>query len=281
MLAFIIIIRPVNIIYLSRIKRRTWMLWTIPAISFATTLLVFAYSLLREGITPDARIAGVTVLDQTSHRAATIGGEAFYCPLTPSSGLCVLTLIRKPRRWSTIRLRLGDRRARWTGRSRSAFNTAWVSARVPVHFHVRKPETRHERIQVVNEGGKLEAINSLGALIKSLWFADTDMNVYEASNVVAGSEKGPLAAIYARRKPWRKNRRAGLIDGNTSAFAAHPGSGFGRQKDTFCPTRTSPCWMATRLLKMRSGPRPVPNARKVGTWFLESWTRRTLRGGAK
>ena len=58
MLAFIIIIGPVNIICLNRRKRRTWMLWTIPAISFATTLLVFAYSLLREGITPDTRIVG-------------------------------------------------------------------------------------------------------------------------------------------------------------------------------------------------------------------------------
>ena len=87
MLAFIIVIGPVNIIYLNRLKRRTWMLWTIPAISFATTLLVFAYSLLREGITPDTRIAGLTVIDQASHRAATIGGTAFYCPLTPSGGL--------------------------------------------------------------------------------------------------------------------------------------------------------------------------------------------------
>ena len=52
-----------------------------------TTLLVFAYSLLREGITPDTRIAGMTLLDQVNHRAATIGVAAFYCPLTPSSGL--------------------------------------------------------------------------------------------------------------------------------------------------------------------------------------------------
>ena len=40
---------------MSRLKRRTWLLWTIPAISFLTCLLVFAYSLLSEGITPDTR----------------------------------------------------------------------------------------------------------------------------------------------------------------------------------------------------------------------------------
>ena len=63
------------------------MLWTIPAISFVTTLIVFAYSLLREGITPDTRIAGLTFLDQPNHHAATVGVTAFYCPLTPSGGL--------------------------------------------------------------------------------------------------------------------------------------------------------------------------------------------------
>ena len=36
----------------------------------------------------DRRRHGVLLsADQTSHRAATIGGEAFYCPLTPSGGL--------------------------------------------------------------------------------------------------------------------------------------------------------------------------------------------------
>ena len=87
MLGFVIIIGPVNIIYLTRLKRRVWMLWTIPAISFATTLFVFLYSLLSEGITPDIHISGLTLLDQVSHQAATYGGTAFYSPLTPSRGL--------------------------------------------------------------------------------------------------------------------------------------------------------------------------------------------------
>ena len=122
MLAFVVIIGPVNIIYLNRLKRRTWMLWTIPAISFFTTLLVFAYSLLREGITPDIRIAGLTVLDQVSHHAATFGGTAFYCPLTPSGGLNfdfeteATPLVRS----ATVLVI----RAKWTGRSRNIFSVA-------------------------------------------------------------------------------------------------------------------------------------------------------------
>jgi hypothetical protein len=188
MLAFIIVIGPANIIILSRRNRRTWMLWTIPAISFATTLIVFAYSLVREGITPDTRITGVTVLDQINHHAATLGATAFYCPLTPSDGLRfedeteVTPLVQVGNGSGT------SREVDWT--QSQHFQHGWISARVPAHFHLRKSETRRERLQIVNENGKFQVINGLGAPIKSLWVADADMNFYEAGNVAAGEKAG-------------------------------------------------------------------------------------------
>lgn len=215
MLAFIVIIGPVNIVYLTRRNRRTWMLWTIPVISLVTTLLVFAYSLLREGITPDTRIAGVTVIDQASHRAATVGGEAFYCPLTPSGGLYfdfateATPLVEHGYGSGT------PREVDWT--QSQHFTHGWVSARVPAHFHVRKPETRRERIQIVNENGKLQIVNSLGAPIKSLWVADADMNVYETTGVAAGQKAG---LILSKQSPASgKSGVEGML--RDVSFAAH------------------------------------------------------------
>jgi len=215
MLAFIIVIGPVNMIYLNRIKRRTWMLWTIPAISFATTLIVFAYSLLREGITPDTRIAGLTVLDQASHRAATVGGTAFYCPLTPSGGLHfdfgteATPLVQFDYGSGT------SREVDWT--QSQHFSRGWVSARVPAHFHLRKTETRRERIQIVNEHGTLRVVNGLGAPIKSLWVADADMNFYEAENVAAGQIAGLI--LSKQPQPSEKSGANGLL--RDISFAAH------------------------------------------------------------
>ncbi len=189
MLVFIVVIGPVNLIYLNRIKRRTWMLWTIPAISLATTLLVFVYSLLREGVTPDTRLVGVTVLDQTSHRAATLGIEAFYCPLTPGGGL---NFDFATEATPLVTIGYGSGMARevdWT--QSQHFRRGWVSARVPAHFNVRKPETRRERVQVVNQAGQPQVVNSLGAPIKTLWFADASMHMFQANHVAAG-EKGGL-----------------------------------------------------------------------------------------
>jgi len=194
MLAFVVIIGPVNIVVLNRRKRRTWMLWTIPAISFAITLLVFAYSLLREGITPDARISGLTVLDQGAHHAATVGATAFYCPLTPNGGLRFDFETE-----ATPLVHMGydssggsGREVDWT--QAQQFRRGWVSARVPVYFHLRKSETRRERLQVEGHAGQWDAVNGLGAPIKTLWFADAGGKIYRAENVPAGQRASLVAA---------------------------------------------------------------------------------------
>ena len=126
---------------------------------------------------------GLTVLDQTSHQAATIGGEAFYCPLTPGGGLHFdfSTEATPLVAWVMV----PAPRAKWIGRKRSISNTGG-SARVPEHFHLRKSETRRERIQVVNEHGKMQVVNSLGAPIKYFGSPTRNMNVYQADHVGAG-----------------------------------------------------------------------------------------------
>ncbi|HLP78256.1 MAG TPA: hypothetical protein VK327_15230, partial [Candidatus Paceibacterota bacterium] len=180
MLAFVITIGPLNIIYLSRKKRRTWLLWTIPAISLVTSLLVFAFSFLREGVTPDVRIEGVTLLDQANRRALSVGTEAFYCPLTPGGGLYYgLETEVSPmvERWSYNRG--ADREMDWTQGQR--LTRGWVTARVPAHFGLRKAETRRERIQIEGSGAAMNAVNGLGAPIRNLWLADAEGKIYSAT----------------------------------------------------------------------------------------------------
>jgi hypothetical protein len=217
MLAFIILIGPVNIIYLGRRKRRAWMLWTIPAISFATTMLVFAYSLLREGITPDTRIAGLTLIDQASRHATTIGATAFYCPLTPSGGLQfdydteATPLVRSGYGSGT------SREVDWT--EAQHLQHGWVSARVPAHFHLRKSEARRERIQIVNQAGKLQMVNGLGVPIQTLWYADANMKIFEANNVDAGG-KGALV-LSSQSATSEKSGPEGLLRDIGYAASTH------------------------------------------------------------
>jgi hypothetical protein len=187
MLLFVIAIGPINLIFLSRTNRRTWLLWTIPAISLLTCMMVFAYSFAREGVTPDTRIAGITILDQANRRAATIGLTAFYCPLTPSQGLFFgPDTEATPLVEASMYGRGTSREVDWT--QGQHFGRGWVSARVPAHFYLRKAETRRERLEVENQNGQTTVVNGLGATIKNLWLADGGSHVFVATNIPAGQK---------------------------------------------------------------------------------------------
>jgi hypothetical protein len=190
MLMFVIVIGPVNLIVLSRMNRRTWLLWTIPAISVLTCLVVFVFSLLREGITPDSRVEGLTLLDQANHRATSIGCAAFYCPLTPSQGLYFSTDTEATPLIDVGYYRYGrpsaagQRELDWT--QSQHLTRGWVTARVPAHFQLRKSELRRERLQLEESGGTLSVVNGLGADIRSLRLADARGRIYTAADIPVG-----------------------------------------------------------------------------------------------
>jgi hypothetical protein len=194
MLIFVVLIGPANLIVLSRMNRRTWLLWTVPAISCFTCLVVFAYSLLREGVTPDTRTEGVTVIDQVNRRATSQAYTAFYCPLTPSQGLFFGFDTEATPLVDTSEWRSGTRReVDWT--EMQHLERGWVTARVPAHFHLRKSEVRRERLQLESSGQELFVVNGLAASIRSLWLADSRGRIFTASNIGAGQKAALVPSI--------------------------------------------------------------------------------------
>ena len=186
MVLFAVAIGPVNLIVLSRKKRRIWMLWTAPVISVITCLAVFTYATFAEGWNRHARTEALTILDERVHRATTIGWTAFYSALTPSEGLHFgyeTELTPLAHSMTTNVARTVD----WTNDQHLA--SGWLTARVPAHFMVRKSETRRERV-TVRRGvdAHLRIVNGLGADISQFWLADKDGTIYSATNVPAGVE---------------------------------------------------------------------------------------------
>ena len=187
MVGFAVLIGPVNMIVLARKNRRVWMLWTVPALSTVTCAIVFLYAMLSEGVTPTVRIDGLTVLDERTHRATTVGLAAYYCPLTPAEGLHFHydTEITPRLDLSTMHRGGTGRRVSWTKDQHLA--AGWVSARVPAHFVVRKSAMRRERLPVArDEQGQLSVVNGLGVPIVSLWLADADGKIHRAENIAVG-----------------------------------------------------------------------------------------------
>jgi hypothetical protein len=201
MVLFVVLIGPVNFYWLTRTRRRIWMLWTVPAASFVTCAALFGYMMLSEGWHGHIRATSVTVLDEQSQRAATVGWIGYYSPTTPSDGF----------RFSddtelTPHL-LSDRTYRrsnkphtidWTNGQH--LDSGWIDAKVPAHFMVRRNEKRLERMLVRKQGDGTPAIvNGLPSDVSAIWMATLDGSVWTATNVRAGaearmqSEQGKLA----------------------------------------------------------------------------------------
>ncbi len=186
MLLFAVTIGPVNLIVLSRKKRRIWLLWTTPVISLVTCFAVFAYATFAEGWKRVVRTEGLTILDERAHRATTIGWTAFYSALTPGDGLHFgyeTELTPQISARNTNKVLTID----WTRNQHLA--SGWITARVPTHFMIRKSEVRRERVTVRRGAdARLSMVNGLGADISQFWLKDQDGTIYAATDIPAGLE---------------------------------------------------------------------------------------------
>ncbi len=193
MLVFAIVIGPVLLVLLGRLNRRIWLLWIVPLVAGLTCLCVAAYALLSEGITPTARMHGVTLLDQRTHEATTLGLVAVYCPLTPSGGLhfdawTELSAFVKQYRYDTGSAKYMD----WTRDQH--LTRGWVSARIPAYFQVRRPALRRERLDIVWDAAGPRVSNGLGADIERLWVRGPDGRWYRHEDGLAAGDGAVLVA---------------------------------------------------------------------------------------
>lgn len=186
-LVFTIVVGPVNIFVLSRKKRQIWLLWTVPAMSIVTSVVVFGYATFAEGWSGYSRIESLTILDESANCASTVGIAAFYCPLTPREGLhfdyeteCTPQVDRN--RWNGGNGRTVD----WSADQH--LSAGWVKSRVPSHFKLRKSQMRRERMVFSREGDSYTALNGFGVAVERLYYCGPDGRVYTAKEVAPGAK---------------------------------------------------------------------------------------------
>ncbi|MDR0870914.1 MAG: hypothetical protein LBN39_08995 [Planctomycetaceae bacterium] len=199
---FAVLIGPVNLYVLSKIKRRLWLLWTVPAISLFASMLVFGVSFLKEGFLRQASSQTCTILDQRREEAVSFGFIGYYSTLSPGG------VVFSPNTEAT----LCANRSSSSGSSRplevdilpnggQLFTGRWVLARVPSYFLVRKTESmRKERMLFDWTATPPTATNGLGADIDELTVCSAEGTNYRVANVRAG-EKTVLEEIGRETPP--------------------------------------------------------------------------------
>jgi hypothetical protein len=205
MLVFAAVIGPINLIVLTRLNRRIWMLWTVPLVSFVTCLIVLVYMVFSEGWGGHERLSGVTILDQREGRATTLARSAYYSPLTPGDGLRFPEDTEVTPTGNDHTAHQNRCKLEWSGEQH--FAAGWVTARIPAHFTLRRSEAdARERLRISKNGdGTLSAGNALGADVRELLVADEAGNLYSCGAIPAGAE--------ATLKPTGKKAQSGKGDG--------------------------------------------------------------------
>ncbi len=187
LLLFSIIIGPLNMIVLARLRRRVLLFVTTPLLGCIAAITVLGYGVVRDGITPIVRTRSVTLLDQRTQVATTLVHEACFAPLTPGAGLTFdLRCMVIPSTGEDY----GDSGPRLVADTSGPqrYASGLVTARSANHFRLVRVATQRERIVMTRkEDGRVEALNGLGAAVSRLIVADQAGAVFVAENIPAGA----------------------------------------------------------------------------------------------
>ena|GEM_PF-627727 len=244
MVVFALLIGPVNILALSLLKKRMWLLWTVPLGSAVFSGAVIAYAFLSEGITPTARTTSVTMLDQTTREAVTRTLRGYYAPLTPGDGLHfgMDTAVTPQVELNTGYTYGGSGRGRAVDTTHDQHLTrGWVAARVPAHLGLTTVERRRERLDFerLDDGG-LAVVNGLGVDVAALNVRDGAGQRYRAAALPAG-KRGVLVAVDDVEVPKFNGMREQIRGGNWWVTTARDPDGWPLEPGSYVArTATTP-----------------------------------------
>ncbi|MCH7751896.1 MAG: hypothetical protein IH898_07050 [Planctomycetes bacterium] len=199
---FVIGIGPVNYWLLNRRGQLPLLLVTVPAAAVATTLVLFAYGFLSEGIGTRVRVRSFTMLDQPSGEAVCWARLSYYAGIAPADGLrmpadaAVYPILP----YSSSSYRSANRYANqprellWDDASAELpqhLSRGWLAARTPTQYLTITSQPTNKRIEFELSDDGLRATNQLGVDVSTLAVQDDKGNFYLSGKIAAG-ESVPL-----------------------------------------------------------------------------------------
>jgi hypothetical protein len=214
LLLFVVVIGPVNAVFVRRMGRPTLGLVTIPAIALVASLLFLAYGIFRQGLDVKTASLSFSLLDQRQRRATTIELRELFAGLARGRGLAPAagTLVSPyPAGSSFDDMRPGysvdDEDARndvysVAGSSSRRLGGAFLPPRIESRQLLISDAAARPRLELHRKGdhgGRLVAANGLGVTIERLLLRDEQGKLHAAFKVAAGAEVelAPVAGTFA------------------------------------------------------------------------------------
>ena len=249
LLAYIVIVGPVNYFYLIRHKKSVLLLLlTVPVISFVFVGIVIVFVTLFEGWFSRASAVGMTFLDQQENMAYTRAAVSLYAPIP------VRRLVFDPSdtvsfpRAKDANISLG----------RDQVVTGANKARVPLVYGVSRAEKHLEQLKVSrNAADTLTVMNGLGAPVKVLAMKTPDGKLWLPSDGIV-----PPGAS-AELKPYTGTEPPGAA---LKAHFANSNGNFAKEvTSSFSPGRNQLFYTVCAYLLEPGGDKNTGNAAREAT----------------
>ncbi len=183
---FVILVGPVNFVFLSKRKHTALMILTIPFISLLFCFLVFSYVAISSGFTLNGKIYGFTYLDQNERLAATCAHVSILAPNMTRRNL-VFDANDNVCLYHRTTINVLDKPG-------MQIDSSAIPVRTPLNYTVKRCETTNERIRINPITDGYEIVNGLSAPLLHFMYRDINGRLYYAENVPEG-KRVPLARL--------------------------------------------------------------------------------------
>ena len=206
LVAFALVIGPVNFLWVKRMKRPLLLLATVPAVALVGSVALILFGILSQGLDVKSTSSSYTFLDQVSRQATTAEVRRVFAGSSPGSGL------RPEPGTAVFPIPPPGRAGR---RQRSAYFQDLNEGRVlgGDYLPIRRPflqalvtdQPTRLRLEVEPGGEGVLVSNALGGAVESLLLRGVSGDYYELSAPLGAGERVELAEVkrLATLDEWR------------------------------------------------------------------------------
>jgi hypothetical protein len=208
---FVLAIGPFTYWFLRRMGKLPMLVAIVPAAAIFTTLSLFAYGVMIDGVAARVRGRSVTILDQRSGECAAWGRYSYYAGIAPRAGIAVpvdQAMFPILPNWSSIfgfggRRPMTEREVVWDDQQR--LTRGWLASRTPTQYHAIAARQSPKRLELRSTAGGMRVMNRLGVEIVGAAIHDHDGKFYWCD--VLPVDKGFVVKAVAQTEVASKVRR--------------------------------------------------------------------------
>lgn len=248
---FVIGIGPFTYWFLRRMRKLPMLVAIVPAAAICTTLALFAYGILIDGVATQVRGRSITLLDQRSGECAAWGRYSYYAGIAPSAGLVIPSdqaMFPIMPNWSAVfglggRRSMTERQVVWDDEQR--LTRGWLASRTPTQYHALAARKSPKKLQLRPIAQGMRLTNQLGVELIGVAIHDHGGKFYWCEALPI--DKGAIVAPVPQAEVASKIRR--LFTENLPEL---PAGDDGRRNNSYYSHAVSDSVMEGRLSAINS-----------------------------